>query len=297
MKIMVVGSTGFVGKALVEELLQRGHEVTGVGTTHSRQTHPSYTHLQLEGKALQMEHMEDHEAVVNLAWRGSVGPLRDSSPTQWANVALAEHLLLTSSQAEVPHFLMVGTITEEEVPHHDLSQGVPGPGYFYGLMKRVAHEVCAYRAAQEGVKFTWARLGNCFQGNDATERILPATFRRMLRGEPVSFTSTGLQPYDFVAVEVAAQALAALVEAQAVGTYYVGSGRPQTFRKFMEDLAEVTDYRGALTFGGQAGVALPWDSFSIEDLEAATTFKPSASFQEALEEALALQRHLVEEEA
>ena len=50
MKITVAGASGFVGKALTRRLLEKGHSVSGLGTsrTHPLQAMPNFTWIQAD---------------------------------------------------------------------------------------------------------------------------------------------------------------------------------------------------------------------------------------------------------
>ena len=76
MKVLVTGSAGFIGGYLVEELLEHGHEVTGIDNfskygkvAKSYDNHPNYQFVEGDAKNVEMlrEHVSDCDQIVALA--------------------------------------------------------------------------------------------------------------------------------------------------------------------------------------------------------------------------------------
>lgn len=286
-KFIVTGAGGLVGGALVEHLLHRGHEVVGLTRTPDPRQHASYQNV--VGDLLQGEKLPAlpgyHDALIHLAWAGSMGPEREDFALQASNVTASVAAVEWAKACNAGRFVGVGTITEAEVAHPVFSLGrTPGPGYVYGLMKTTARHATRYKAAQLSLAHSWARLGNTYFPGDKTGRFLISTLEKLMAGEAVS-SSEGTQPYDFVALRDALGALEALgLSAKDGGSYYIGSGHPRPLRDFLNEAAALASYPGKITFGAPAPIALAWGDFSIASLIEATGFIPRVSFAQGVRE-------------
>lgn len=76
MKILISGGTGFIGKALIESLLNKGHEVTVISRQKQEKTglpvsrYPQLSWLEWDQKAVIHSKLDAHDAVINLAGEG-----------------------------------------------------------------------------------------------------------------------------------------------------------------------------------------------------------------------------------
>ena len=69
MKILLTGSSGFVGRHLAAALLEDGHEITGLGFRHKSIEHERFTFIQADTRQPGdwQRATENVEAVLNLA--------------------------------------------------------------------------------------------------------------------------------------------------------------------------------------------------------------------------------------
>jgi putative NADH-flavin reductase len=114
MKLAIIGANGHIGRRLVQEALNRGHEVTAIVRDPAKvgQTHD---HLRVvKGDALQPENIQaaasGHDALIS-AYSPGFGPGFDQSNLS----KVAHNLIRVVKEAHIPRLLIVGGAGSLEV--------------------------------------------------------------------------------------------------------------------------------------------------------------------------------------
>jgi UDP-glucose 4-epimerase len=239
--ILVTGDTGFIGKALVRELLHEEHRVIGVSRSTSvdedLQDNPEYTHISSEVFALTEKLIGERiDVLIDLAWAGSMGPERGDKEIQNKNLVNALHNVNLAHELDALLYLGVGTITELTALADDAPEG---PATTYGLSKNLAHQETKKRAGELGVEHIWIRLGNTYSEDDTSGRFLNSTLGKLAANEEVELL-TGNQPFDFIHITDAVRAIHLVSFAGENGeVYYVGNGDVATIEDFTSVAANV----------------------------------------------------------
>ncbi len=187
MKIAVTGGTGFVGKALVEDLIERGEDVTVVSRTPEKLPAPfrglvnasSWEDLSLDG----------FDAVVNLAGENLLGhrwseehkqKIRDSRLDTTRRI-----VDLCAAAKDGPSVLVQASAVGYYGPREDdleLDEGSPpGEGFLAEVCKEWEGEAAKVRA--QGVRMVPLRIGVVLgRSGGALERMAPV-FRKNLGGK------------------------------------------------------------------------------------------------------------------
>lgn len=187
MKITIAGASGFVGRALTRTLLEKGHEITGVGTSraHPMEAMPNFAWISADTSrpGPWQAAVETADAVVNLAgrtifkrWTRSYKTrIVDSRLKTTGNIVSAmtgRNQILMSTSA-VGYYGSRGdeTLTESSTPGDD-------------FLARLAvdWERAALEAEKRGVRVAIMRFGVVLGvGGGALARMLPA-FRHFAGG-------------------------------------------------------------------------------------------------------------------
>jgi nucleoside-diphosphate-sugar epimerase len=162
---------------------------------------------------------------------------------QWVEASL--RLLRAFGEAGGRRALIVGSCAEyawggeEDLDECDSPLRPEG---LYGVSKDALRRVASAYASEASIELAWGRLFFLYGPHEQTGRLVPAVIRALLAGERVA-TTAGAQVRDFMHVDDAAAALAALLDSRATGPFNIASGRAVS-------IAEVLDLIGELTGGG-----------------------------------------------
>lgn len=294
-KALVTGANGFVGSALVRDLVANGIEVIALDREGCNNNIPEkvrfVAHELAESNKLP-ELIEDRDIDVfyHFAWVGSAGPLRADTALQLNNVQWTIDCLRAAKDMGCPRFVSAGSIMEHETIAAAYRQGnKPGAGYIYGSGKLVAHTMCQCVAAEIGIDLMWAKITNAYGAGEMSPRFVNTTLRKIINNEPLQFTS-GTQNYDFVYIDDVARAFRLIGEkGKPFCHYLIGSSNAKPLREFVLEMKAAVAPEKEFIFGDVpfTGVNMPLEEFDCSLTESDTGFKAEISFSEGVKKTMA----------
>lgn len=289
-KALVTGANGFVGSALVRELLANGIEVTALdrdGCNNNIPEKARFVSHELSESAKLSEIISDRDIDVfyHFAWVGSAGAARADVNLQLDNVKWTVDCLRAAKEMGCKRFVCAGSIMEHETISAAYKQdNKPGLGYIYGSGKLVAHTICASVAADIGIDLVWAKITNAYGVGELSPRFVNTTIRKIIHGEPLEFTS-GTQKYDFVYIDDVARAFRLIGEnGKPFRHYLIGSSNAKPLREFVLEMKSALAPDREFKFGDVpfTGVSLSIDDYDCSLTEKDTGFKAEISFAEGV---------------
>ena len=251
-KVLITGGTGFIGKNVVNELINRGYEV------HSL-VYPPFAPeqkglVQYEMNLLDFNTLDtffknhSFENLIHLAWY--VGPkchVHDLN-LDWTIATL--NLLKFFKESGGKKFLGAGTISEYEYKYGYLveDQTPTDPQTLYGNSKNAIFNIAKVYCKQNNIDFKWPRIFNLYGPAEKPQRLMPSVINSCLKGEDVK-VSDCLKFQDYLHVEDTARGIVDVFESDIQGAVNICSGKPVQLRTIVEKIAQLTNFKGNIRWG------------------------------------------------
>ena len=291
-KVIVTGANGFVGAALIKELIKNETEVIALGREENTDNIPeselvSFYPFDLKNAYEIKDKLmcNDIDAFYHFAWAGVSGELRADTRLQLDNAQWTVDCLKISKDLGCKRFIYAGSIMEIETYKAVFNNGnKPGSGFIYGAGKLAAHAMCKAVAAQIGVDFISAVITNAYGAGDNSSRMLNSAIKKCINGESPKFTAAN-QNYDFVYIDDAARAFRLIGEkGKPFCEYVIGSSNAGPLKQFLlemkSEIAPDLDFMfGDIPF---TGGNIPLKYFDCSKTEADTGFRAEISFREGI---------------
>lgn len=251
-KVLVTGASGFVGRAVVEELVSRGYEVHGISRSEQVDLGP--------GVDLHVLDLADRDAVsrllktyrfeslVHLAWYVGKGCHSSDENLAWVQITL--DLLIAFREQGGKVFLGAGTISEYEYEYGYLSEALTptNPETLYGEAKSSVFKIAGAYCAKHGIAFKWPRIFNLYGPGERAARLMPSVINACLDGAEV-LVSDCLKFQDYLYVKDTASGILDVLEGDVEGAVNISSGKPIQLREIVRSIAEICGYEGEIRWG------------------------------------------------
>lgn len=289
-KVIVTGANGFVGSALVKELLANGVEVIAMdrpGNSNNLPVSDKVTYLPLEleniNQLAELITKEEYDCFYHFAWAGSAGSARADTKLQLQNAQWTIDCLRVAKQVGCKRFVAAGSIMEHETIAAAYTAGnKPGLGYIYGSGKLVAHTMAMSVAADIDIELVWAEITNAYGVGEMSPRMVNTTIRKVINGEAPQFTA-GTQNYDFVYIDDVARAFYLIGKnGKPFHEYLIGSSTARPLKEFLLEMKASIAPDLEFIFGDIpfTGIDLPISKFDCSATEKDCGFRAQISFAE-----------------
>lgn len=240
MRVLLTGSTGFIGSHVADKMVQRGHEVHAVLRPGSDRRRLKGLERWIHVWEGPLDHVPiDPDLLIHLAWYTEPGKYLESPQN---NECLEASLrLLRKVSCRV---VMAGTCFEQDTRLGVLYEGSPTrPMSLYARCKDALRQEVEKRPNS-----VWMRFFYQYGPFEDPRRLIPTIIRGVLKGEPVKLTP-GAQRRDFLHVEDVASAAASAAESDLTGTIQIGSGLAFSQKEIATKIAEMGGRPDLLEFG------------------------------------------------
>lgn len=289
--VIVTGANGFIGKTLVNALLEKGYHVVALDirfddalANDKRVTCINVMNKEVAALAEEIPHRE-YRCFFHLAWAGTSGPARADYAVQLNNVKLTCDYITLCGKIGCKRVVYASSINEMETYEYLQSDNIePGGGYIYGTGKLAAHLMGETVAKLNDIEFIPVIITNIYGVGEKSARMIYTSINKLVHKEHCSFT-TGYQTYDFIYITDAINSIIAVAEkGKAFNRYYIGSGEPKPLREFLLEMRDIVDPEAELGLGDIPfkGVDISYDQFDLKKVQRDTGYQNAVPFEKGI---------------
>lgn len=269
MKAIVTGATGFIGKALCEELLKENYDVVAVirkgSVKREKLDGLVYANSELESKLqiielnldeLEKLHTEYHieaDVFFHLAWNGSSGADREDFDMQYSNIGYMKKAIKTANNCGCKKVIGAGSQAEYGVVQGVAKEDetVPKPFMMYGAAKAAAYQMGKLYATQIGMQLVWPRIYSVYGVGENQGTLVSYLVDALKKGE-IPQLSLCENMWNFMYITDCVRALRKLGESEnAEGIYNVASKDTRILKEFVTEIRDIVAPNMELNFGAK----------------------------------------------
>ncbi len=297
-KVVVTGANCFVGKHLIDELLNDGYFVYAVVRSNF-----DYKNKNLKVVKASMEEYDSLPekikdncyAFFHIAWDGTRGKTRLEEDRQKNNYINSIKAVASAQKLKCKVFVGAGSQAEYGVLNKVISEeDTPTPNTAYGKYKL---KFTNYLLAQQNKSFKTIipRFFSLFGEGDNPQTVIESTLDKMLVNEDCDFTPA-VQYWNFMYIKDCVKAMIYLMENNGSGIYNFATLDTRRLKQFILELKKITKSKSKLNFG-----ALPYPNNNVVSIRPNISklinagFNQFTPFNEAIENIINYKRILTNE--
>ena len=290
---IVIGATGAIGTALVQELVKHDIRVLVLcreGSKRNEHIPKDFLVTQRFCSLQELSSLENnsdikYDVFYDLAWEGTTGQARNDMFLQNRNVEYALEAVRAAHRFGCRMFIGAGSQAEYGRVEGMLHPDTPvSPENGYGIGKLCAGYMTRELAHQLGMQHIWTRILSVYGPNDGMRSMVMSVISDLLHGMSPKCTK-GEQKWDYLYSGDVGRAFRLLGEKGVDGkTYVIGSGECRSLADYIRKIRDAVDPEAEINFG-----AIPYANrqvmhlqADISELQKDTGFVPETSFEEGI---------------
>lgn len=235
MKVLVTGSSGFLGKHILDEAIKQGHDVLCL------------KHSEID-TCQDLVNSFAPEILVHCAWGGTSVANRNNPELQGANVEMSKkvvrlypfkQIIAAGSQDEYGN---INKIVDENCLLNPTSEYAKAKVFFCNWIKKYAE--------QNGIEWQWIRIFNMYGRGQASSWLIPSIIAKCVNGEKFMQTTKGEQKYAYLNADDFGRAVVSMFGAkEKSGIYNISSSIPIPLHDIFIMIKELTNSDIIFEFG------------------------------------------------
>lgn len=249
MKILVTGANGYLGRGIVCELLNNGHQVIATDfSTDGVDERATAMECNLFEVNEPMSTFGNPDVLLHLAWRDG---FVHNSPAHIEDLPKHYDFIKKMIIGGVNKVVVMGSMHEVGFYEGSINVQTPcNPMSLYGITKNALRDATELLTKQHNVLFQWLRafyiVGNTSYGSSIFSKIVAAEDEKK---ETFPFTM-GQNQYDYLDYEDFCRYVAAAVGQNSVlGIINICSGKPEKLADRVERFIKENNFRIKLKYG------------------------------------------------
>ena len=261
--ILLTGATGFVGRQVLQEVINRSIECTVICRDISKIDSNQKKKINkiiisknifTEDKEWWLNNLKDIDVIIHMAWFVEPGEYLESEKNLECLIG-SLNLAQAASERKISKFVGIGTCFEYYFNNSkiDINRKL-NPQNLYASCKASLFNILTQVFKNE-IKFLWCRLFYLYGEGESEKRFYPYLKDKM-ENKKIADLSDGSQVRDFLDVKDASRIIVEASLGNNTGPFNVCSGKEITLRNFAYQIADKYGQRSLLNFGARANNAL-----------------------------------------
>ena len=301
MKILVTGGAGFIGKHLVEFLLEKNNVVT-IFDNFSNSTKESINGLIKKGakiiegditKISDIEKItEDQEIVIHLAAKISVSEsITNPSNTFLVNINGTKNILEFCEKSKINHIIVASSaaVYGEGNQYTKITENQKlNPISPYGESKMKMEQEIEKFVKNKNLTCTILRFFNIYGLNQSDEYagVISKFLKKVNQKEDLEIFGDGLQTRDFVSINDIVNSINNAVELKKSGIYNIATGESISIRKLAEKIINISRKDLKVLYFNPKNNEIKFSQASIESSKKDLKYIPKVSLDKGIAELL-----------
>jgi nucleoside-diphosphate-sugar epimerase len=300
-RVVITGATGFIGASIVREFLHAG--VTVIVLTRESSNRSRLDDLRSEIEFVEYSSLDDQhlsvskiskgaDVFVHCAWSGVAGSDRNEPFQITTNIPATIHSVSLAAKLGCQHWIGLGSQAEYGNLNYKISESSPTlPTTLYGKAKLAASISALDLCDAYNLTGSWMRVFSIYGPHDAPNWLIPYVIQEFLAHRAPKLTPCE-QLWDYLYVQDAGKAVAAVAERNAAGTFNLGSGSSLPLKTYIDTIRKILGISLIPEYG-----AIDYRSDQVMHLEAdvikltkSTGWIPSVDLIEGLTQTIEFER-------
>lgn len=252
MKILMTGSTGFVGQAVLKQMIASGHQ-NDVVLLSSKQNDSLPTCVyHFDGERYSWELTQDIHTLVHIgAWIPKSVNESQNIDKGFGNITFTRSLL--QSLPNLKRLVFISTIDVYAPTKASISEdSLVKPISIYGYSKLYCEEMVKAWTAQKGVACCILRLGHIYGvGEVAYQKLIPMLIQQAIRNETITIFSAGDELRSFLYIDDCASVICQAALGQMQGLYNVASEHAVSVKEITYTIKQLTNSESDIVIQNQ----------------------------------------------
>ena len=292
MRVLLTGSTGFIGSHLLEVLVSNNIPIAillrkeaSLWRINSFIKNLNIITIDSENRFLDDIIEFNPDTLFNLAWYGVENKYNNSQDQININLDWIRFIFDIAKKTNIETIVSIGSQAEYGVKGSSLDEeSLIAPTNLYGAAKVASYHLLRVLCGQSNIRLIWLRLFSSYGPRDNTTWFIPYLICELLQHKSPKLTK-GEQYWDYAYVTDIANAMLSLAEnANTVGVFNVGFGQSYQICHIAELIRNQIDSSMKLEFG-----ARPYSSNQIMHMQAnisklyqQTGWQPKVSLEDGI---------------
>ncbi|MEI8349385.1 MAG: NAD(P)-dependent oxidoreductase [Candidatus Omnitrophota bacterium] len=291
--IVLTGATGFVGSAVLKQIIKDGNNpiiltrtISNLDRIKDIKGYRSFTYETLKNKNL-VAAIKAYKprTLIHLAWHGVAGDDRNQLFQVTDNIPLTQSTVKFAHEVGCSQWVGIGSRSEYGDPNRKTDELFPtNPVTVYGKVKLACCWSGLGLCQFYGMIGSWLRLFGIYGPGQDPNWLIPYVIREMFKGKPPSLTKCK-QSADYVYIDDAAKGILSVAYYQTPGIFNLGSGKATQLKKIVERLRKLINPRlqpnyGAIEYNTHQAMYAQAD---IRKIKCASGWIPVVELNEGIE--------------